>query len=141
MRDDTDAAVLDRLAKATNAHDVDAIVDCFTEDYRNETPAHPARSFVGRDQVRRNWTQILAALPDLRVEVTARALAGEDVWSEWRHTGTRPDGSPHLMCGVIIMQVRDGRASSARFYLEPVDADTATVDVAVRRQVAGSAGS
>jgi ketosteroid isomerase-like protein len=141
MRDDTDAAVLDRLVTATNAHDVDAIVDCFTEDYRNETPAHPARSFVGREQVRRNWTQILSALPDLHVEVTARAVTGDDIWSEWVHTATRPDGSSHRMCGVMIMRVHDGRASSVRFYLEPVDEGGVTVDVAVRRQVAGATGS
>ena len=27
-----------RLQAATNAHDVDAIVACFTDDYVNETP-------------------------------------------------------------------------------------------------------
>src|SRR3954447_19728402 len=32
---------LHRLVAATNAHDLDALVDCFTPDYRNEAPAHP----------------------------------------------------------------------------------------------------
>ena len=57
--------VIDRLIQATNEHDLEGIVGCFAADYRNETPAHPARGFVGRDQVRRNWTQILAAVPDI----------------------------------------------------------------------------
>lgn len=44
--------LLDQLQEAVNAHDLDGIVACFALDYRNETPAHPMRGFVGRDQVR-----------------------------------------------------------------------------------------
>src|SRR6478609_847418 len=107
---DSPAAMVDRLARTTNAHDLDGLVDCFAVDYRNETPAHPARGFLGRDQVRRNWQQIFAAVPDLQAEVVARAVDGHRVWSEWEHRGTRPDGSPHLMRGVMILDVVDGRA-------------------------------
>lgn len=134
------AAWLDRLTAATNAHDIDAIVACFAEDYRNETPAHPARGFVGRAQVRRNWEQILAAVPDLRAEVLATSVTDDNVWSEWAHRGTRPDGSTHAMKGVVVFVVENDVATSARFYLEPVDPDPATVDTALRRQIgAGSA--
>jgi hypothetical protein len=133
MRDPT--ALLDRLVAATNAHDVDAIAACFAEDYRNETPAHPARGFVGRAQVRRNWEQILGAVPDLHAEVLASSVTGETVWSEWVHRGTRPDGSAHTMRGVVVFEVVEGMAQSARFYLEPVDLDRTTVDAAVRHQV------
>ena len=68
--------VADRLAAAVNAHDVDRIVGCFTEDYLNETPVHPARGFRGRDQVRRNWTQILAAVPDIEATVVQADQVG-----------------------------------------------------------------
>ena len=113
--------LLDRLCAATNAHDLDAIAACFAEDYRNETPAHPARSFNGRDQVRRNWQMILSAVPDVRAEVTRWAVDGTTLWSEWEHRGTRPDGSPHLMRGVIIFGVENDVVAWARFYVEPVD--------------------
>ena len=53
-----------RLAAATTAHDIEALVACFGADYINETPAHPARGFLGADQVRRNWTQLFAGIPD-----------------------------------------------------------------------------
>ena len=56
---DSPAAMVDRLARTTNAHDLDGLVDCFAADYRNETPAHPARGFTGREQVR---TQLAADL-------------------------------------------------------------------------------
>ena len=103
--------------------------------YRNETPAHPERGFGGRDQVRKNWTQIFAAIPDVRAEVLRCVEDGDTVWSEWEHRGTRPDGSAHVMRGVVIFGVEDGLASWARFYLEPVQDGGGGVDEAVRRQV------
>lgn len=131
--------VVERLRDATNAHDLDGIVGCFAADYRNETPVHPARGFVGREQVRRNWTQILAAIPDVSTEIVASVAARDTVWTEWEHRGTRPDGSPHLLRGVIIFEVRGGLIATARFYLEPVDNAGTGVDAAVRRQVSPGA--
>lgn len=128
-------AMVQRLQRATNEHDLEALVGCFASDYRNETPAHPERGFTGREQVRANWTQIFAAIPDLTCEVLRFTVDGDMVWSEWEHRGTRPDGSLHLMRGVVIFGVADGLASWARFYLEPVQDDAGTVDQAVRRQV------
>ena len=129
-------AVIDRLLKATNDHDLDALVDCFAADYINETPAHPLRGFTGREQVRLNWRQILAAVPDLMAEVTAGAEQGGGAWTEWQMSGTRGDGTPHLMRGVIIFTVLDDRISAARFYLEPVETSTGDVNTAVRAQLA-----
>jgi ketosteroid isomerase-like protein len=126
---------LARLQQATNAHDVDAVVGCFTADYRNETPVHPARSFQGNEQVRANWRQIFGFVPDLRAHVLHEADSGTEVWSEWEMSGTRRDGTAHLMRGVIVFGLRGDQACSARFYLEPVDEATTTVDEAVRRQV------
>src|SRR4051812_14698804 len=106
-----------RLEAAFNAHDLDALVDCFEEDYRSEQPAHPSRAFTGREQVRTNWGEIFAGIPDLRGEVL-REAAGDTCWAEWRFTGTRTDGSPVEMVGVMLTGVRDGRIAWARLYLE-----------------------
>jgi limonene-1,2-epoxide hydrolase len=127
--------MVERLCRAANDHDLAALIACFAPGYRNETPAHPARGFTGRDQVRRNWEQIFAAIPDLRTEVLRCSVDGRTVWTEWEHRGTRPDGSRHLMRGVVIFGVADGLADWARFYLEPVSEDSHGVDAAVRRQV------
>ena len=132
------AGVLAQLERATNAHDVNAVVACFAEDYRNETPAHPERSFTGRDQVRRNWEQIFAAVPDIRVQVVRSAVTRDELWSEWEHRGTRRDGSAHVMRGVVIFGVRGGLLAWARFYVEPVVDGRENVDAAVRRQVAAA---
>ena len=130
------AAMVKRLRQATNDHDLAALAACFAPGYRNETPAHPQRGFTGREQVRRNWEQIFAAIPDLTAEVLHSAVDGDTVWTEWEHRGTRPDGSAHLMRGVVIFGVAGGLADWARFYLEPVQEDGQDAGAAVLRQVA-----
>ena len=128
-------AALQRLVEATNRHDLDTLVDCFTLDYRNETPAHPARGFLGRDQVRRNWEQIFAVLPDITARVLRHCTQDDTVWSEWEMVGTRPDGSPQQMAGVIIFRAREDRFDRARFYMEPVEAGGIDVNGALRQHL------
>ncbi len=128
--------LVDRLQAATNAHDLDAITDCFADTYRNETPAHPSRGFIGREQVRSNWEQILAAVPDMTAKVIRQHVDDDVIWSEWEMRGMRRDGRPHLMRGVIIFGVAGQTAAWARFDLEPVDAaDQDDANAAVRRIV------
>jgi ketosteroid isomerase-like protein len=126
---------IERLAEVTNAHDLEALVACFAEDYQLETPAHPSRRFQGREQVRRNWEQIFAAVPDIRTEIRSIAIDGDRAWSEWDMRGTRRDGSAHHMAGVIVFGVRDGLIRWGRFFLEPVDGASTSMDDAVRQQV------
>ena len=126
---------LDRLQRATNDHDLDALVACFASDYENETPAHPERGFGGRDQVRRNWEQIFEFVPDVRAEVVAATTDDAVVWSQWDMRGTRRDGSRHHLVGVIIFELDGDTARRATFFLEPVDASSGSVDDAVRSQV------
>ena len=132
------ATMVERLRDATNAHDLDAVVDCFAEDYRNDTPAHPRRSFDGRAQVRSNWEQIFAAVPDIRAAVLASVVDGDVIWSEWEMRGTRRDGAQHLMRGVIVFGVRGERAAWARFFLEPVDPGDDDASAAVRQIIGAS---
>ena len=87
---DGPGALVERLRDATNAHDLDALVACFAEDYRNETPAHPERGFTGRAQVRTNWEQIFSAIPDVRAELLGCTVDGDTVWSEWEHRARAP---------------------------------------------------
>jgi hypothetical protein len=91
---------------------------------------------MGREQVRRNWEQIFALVPDITSTVLRSAVNGDEAWSEWEHRGTRRDGSAHVMRGVVIFGVGHGLLRWARFYLEPVQEGGENVDAAVRRQVA-----
>ena len=143
----TGTDVLDALIAATNRRDLDGIVAQFATDVRSDTPAHPARSFVGSDQVRRNWSQILGAIGDLEASIVHSATSagttpgGETVWAEIAFDGTRPDGAPWRMRGVTVNEVVDGRIASLRFYMEPVDDAMVGADDAVRRAIGGGGGA
>ena len=126
------ALVAERLKAALNAHDIDAFVDCFAEDYDSEQPAHPDRAFRGRDQVRANWSAIFAGVPDFTAELIRAGVAAGAEWSEWRWRGTQEDGSELDMAGVIVAGVSDGRLQWARLYVEPVEQRGAGIEAAVR---------
>ena len=128
----TPRAVAEALAEAMNAHDIDAFVDCFAEDYDSRQPAHPDRAFRGRDQVRKNWSAIFQGVPDFRSELLRAAAVGETEWSEWHGQGTQGDGSRLEIAGVIVAGVKDGRLAWAHLYVEPVEQEGQGIEAAVR---------
>jgi ketosteroid isomerase-like protein len=133
-------ALLNRLLEAVNGHDLDGLVACFADDYVNETPAHPQRGFRGSEQVRRNWTQIFASVPDIQAQVPRTAVDGSTAWTEWEMRGSRADGAEFRMRGVVIFTIPDGLITSARFYLEPVEESSGDVNAATLRAVGHPAG-
>jgi ketosteroid isomerase-like protein len=128
-------ALVERLKEAVNRHDLESLAGCFALNFLNETPVHPTRSFRGREQVRRNWAQIFAGVPDIEAEVLRSSVDRDSAWTEWEMRGTRRDGAHHLMRGVSIFGVGDDQFTSVRFYLEPVEEGGAAVDAAVRQAV------
>lgn len=129
-------ALAHRLRHAVNRHDLDAMSRCFATDFVNDTPAHPARSFRGREQVRKNWAQIFAAVPNLEADLVDIAIHDDKVWTEWEMRGTRLDGVQHLMRGVSIFGVVEDVFATVRFYLEPVEQAGAGIDAAVQSALA-----
>jgi ketosteroid isomerase-like protein len=130
--------VVGRLRDAMNEHDLEALVDVFDPDVFSETPAHPQRTFRGADQVRRNWEQIFAGVPDLHADLLDAVAHGDTVWSEWDWHGTRRDGSAHRMRGVTILRIKAARATSVHFYMEPVEEGGLGPGDAVARIVGGA---
>jgi ketosteroid isomerase-like protein len=128
-------ALVERLKNAVNRHDLESLAGCFAQDFLNETPIHPARSFQGREQVRKNWAQIFAGVPDIEADILRSSVEGASAWTEWEMRGTRRDGARHLMRGVSIFGVGDHELTSVRFYLEPVEDGGASVDAAVTMAV------
>jgi hypothetical protein len=128
----TPEAVAGALVEAMNAHDIDAFVSLFAADYDSRQPAHPDRAFVGRDQVRANWSAVFAGTPDFRAELVATAVESNTLWSEWRWRGTHEDGSRLDMAGVIVCGVKDGTLTWARLYVEPVESGGQGIGAVVR---------
>lgn len=126
-------AVIDRLTAAQNAHDLEAMLACFHEDYRSEQPLFPARTFQGIQQVRANWSALLDGVPDFQAEISRSAVDGDTVFVEIHWTGTKADGTPLDERGVIIMGIRDDRIAWGRLYADEVEREGADIDAVVRR--------
>ncbi|SRR5258708_27753744 len=134
--DDKPLDTVERLVRATNDHDIEGVVSCFAQEYTLSAPTHPGRSFRGTDQVRRNWSQIFAAVPDIATRVLRAAVDGDTVWTEWEMSGTRRDGAPHLMRGVFIFGIADGHVRWGRMFLEPVEESAGDMNAALHTQLA-----
>jgi len=132
--------LFDRLTAAQNAHDVDAMVACFHDDYHSEQPLFPARTFHGRAQVRANWSAIFDAIGDFRGEVLRQADDGETLFAEVHWTGTKADGTLLDERGVIIAGVRDDQIAWARLYVDEVHVDSTDIDATVRHMAGTDSG-
>jgi len=124
------------LRESINRHDLDAFVACFDADYRSEQPAHPARTFRGRDQVRKNWSTFFQAIPDRQSELLASTKTGDVEWAEWRWHGTRASGDRFEMRGVTLMGMRTNIVWR-RLYMEEIEGADEEIDRAVQRLASG----
>jgi ketosteroid isomerase-like protein len=120
--------LIDRLAKAMNAHELDTAAALFHENYRSEQPVHPGRLFVGRAQMHANWSAMFAGVPDFRAEVLRSVHSGGTTWSEWHWWGTRTDGQPLDMRGVTLFEIADDKIVAGRLYMEEVDQERAPIE-------------
>jgi ketosteroid isomerase-like protein len=78
-----------------NAHDVDRLMTFMAEECVFESASGPEACggrHVGRDAVRRAFTRIFEAFPDVRFDETRHLVAGDRAVSEWRFRGTATDG-------------------------------------------------
>jgi ketosteroid isomerase-like protein len=125
-------ALVDRLTAAQNAHDIEAMLACFHEDYRSEQPQFPARTFQGIGQVRANWSALLDAMPDFHADVVSTAVDGDVIFVEVHWTGTKADGAPLEERGVLILGTRDDRIAWGRLYVGEVEPESADIDTVVR---------
>lgn len=127
-----------KLERALTSHDLDGLVALFTSAYRSDWPCRPDRSFSGKEQVRKNWEQIFAGIPDVSWKLVRLAETPDTEWAEWEVTGTARNGVAVSMCGVTVSGVVDEQISWTRFYLEPVVHDDVDADAAVAATLSGS---
>ncbi|MDQ0620169.1 nuclear transport factor 2 family protein [Arthrobacter globiformis] len=113
--------VVNRLAAAMNAHDLEAAAALFHHDYRSSQPAHPGRAFVGRAQMHANWQAMFAGIPDFRAELVGSVDDGNTTWSEWSWTGNRADGQRFRARGVVLFEITGGLITAGRLYMEELE--------------------
>jgi ketosteroid isomerase-like protein len=127
------SAVIDKLAAALNAHDLEGAAALIHEDYRSEQPAHPGEAFVGRAQMHANWQAMFAGIPDFHAELIRSVDDGDTTWSEWAWSGTRSDGQDFQVRGVTLFELRDGKITAGRLYMEEVDRIAVRIEQAVEK--------
>lgn len=113
-------AVFERMVQASNRHDLDAMVACFTADFRSEQPFHPERNFVGQAGVRENWSFFFSTIPDFQVDIVSEAIEGDAVWAELHYHGTQVDGKRYVTRGVTISGIQGEQIAWSKLYIETV---------------------
>ena len=125
------SAMTERLVAAMNAHDLDRAASLFHPDYRSEQPAHPARAFIGRAQMRANWEAMFTGVPDFQAEICRSVDDADSTWSEWRWSGTRTDGQPFAMTGVTIFRTDGDQIVAGQLYMEEVEREAVGIEQTV----------
>jgi len=103
---------LDRLravAQAFDTHDLDGIMEHFTDDCVFESPRGPeahGRRFVGADEVREGFALRFAGMPDVRYTQDEHFVCGDQGVSEWLLSGTTTDGKRIEVRGCDIWKFR-----------------------------------
>jgi hypothetical protein len=128
------ARLVERIKTAINAHDLESLASCFEDGYPSENPLHPERSFRGREQMRANWAQIFAAVPDMAATVIRVVADGPTSAAEWEWAGRRTDGTSLFFRGVTLQSGYE-QAAWVRLYMEAVDLSGVGVDEAIEQAV------
>jgi len=119
-------ALVEQHVGFENQHDLDGVIDTFgaTAEYQDSPWAE---QYHGRDEVRRFYTQLMKALPDLSIEIVRRHVAEETIVLEvmirgthrgtWR--GLLPTGRKLELplCGVYTFD-GDDRLAGERIYYD-----------------------
>jgi steroid delta-isomerase-like uncharacterized protein len=108
---------------ALNAHDVDGYVSRIDESYvgHSEMSPGPVR---GPEGVRQNMQMLLAAFPDLHVEIVQIISSGNSIATQTRATGTHKGtfagiaatNKSVVVPGCNVIEVRNGKAIQGRLY-------------------------
>jgi ketosteroid isomerase-like protein len=99
--------VLQTFLDAFNAHDVDAIMECFTDDCVMDMPRGPGpggRRLVGKEQVREGVRSRFEGIPDVHYGDDVHWRCGDRGVSEWTLSGTQRDGKRIEVRGCDLLE-------------------------------------
>jgi len=118
-------ATVERHIRLENQHDLEGVLSTFGETARYDDEPWDEH-YQGRDGVRRFYTQLMAALPDLEIEVRHRYVADEAILVEVTIRGTHLGGWKGLpatgrrvelpLCGVYTFDAEDRLAGERIYY-------------------------
>jgi steroid delta-isomerase-like uncharacterized protein len=115
---------LQAFLDAFNAHDVDAILEFFTDDCVFDMPRGPGpggRCLTGKDQVRAGIRSRFEGIPDIHYGDDRHFACGDRGVSEWTIRGTTPSGERIEVRGCDLFEFRDGKISRKDSFWKIVD--------------------
>jgi ketosteroid isomerase-like protein len=120
-------ATLDTLKSflaAFNAHDLDAIMECFADDCEFYMPRGPepfGTRYAGKAAVRAGLATRFTGIPDVHYGDDRHWLAGDLGVSTWLLTGTTKTGEPVCVRGVDLLEFSAGKITKKDSYWKIVE--------------------
>jgi beta-alanine degradation protein BauB len=106
------AAMLDRFVACWNAHDLDGLMSCFTEDcvfWSSSGPPPQGGVFEGREAVAAASGALFKAFPDAAWTECRISLFGDRALWEWTFVGTAAGGAVTRVLGVDVLELSGDR--------------------------------
>ena len=116
-------AVMDRLSAGFARHDVDGILDCFTDDGIfdiTEGPDPWGERFQGKVEIRKALEALFSAVADVQFVDASRWVAGDRGTSEWTCVGTTARGRAIRVKGCDLFEFRDGLVTRKDSYFKKI---------------------
>jgi ketosteroid isomerase-like protein len=122
-------AVLKEALDAFNRHDLDAIMEYFTDDCSLDFPRGPyhyGQRFVGKEQVREALAGRFKGIPDVHYGDDRHWISADGNMgvSEWTLTGTTTSGVRLKVNGCDLWEFRDGKVTRKNSYWKIVEPAT-----------------
>jgi ketosteroid isomerase-like protein len=103
---------LKQLLEAFNRHDLDRIMEFFSDDATFDMPRGDepwGTRFSGKDAVRNGLATRFSGVPDVHYGEDRHWVSGDRGVSEWLLTGTTTTGQKVRVRGCDLFQFRDGK--------------------------------
>ena len=110
---------LKQLLDAFNRHDLDRIMEFFSDDATFDMPrgAQPwGTRYVGKEEVRRGLASRFSGIPDVHYGNDRHWVSGDRAVSEWLLTGTSATGEKIQVRGCDLFEIRNGKISRKDSY-------------------------
>jgi ketosteroid isomerase-like protein len=115
---------LKQIIEAFNRHDLDAIMEFFSEDCSFDFPRGPepwGQRFIGKEQVREALAGRFKGIPDVHYGEDRHWVSGNMGVSEWTLTGTTTLGISLKVRGCDLWEFRNGKVIRKDSYWKIVE--------------------
>ncbi len=104
--------MLQQALDAFNRHDLDAIMEYFSDDCSLDMPRGPepwGQRYTGKDQVRKALASRFEGIPDVHYGDDRHWVSGNRGVSEWTLTGTTKTGASLRVRGCDLWEFKNGK--------------------------------